>query len=91
MPVLRDTDASYYIREEGGALLVGPFERDTVAWSEHGVPEDFHSSLLEPCFDRLEGILEQAIAHCAADAASFAGEVRRLRHLGPFLPGAHAA
>ncbi len=62
IPVLRDTDASFYIREECGALLVGPFERDTVAWSEHGVPENFHSSLLEPCFDRLEGILEQVAA-----------------------------
>ena len=59
MPVMRDPEASYYIREENGALLVGPFERDTVAWAVNGIPEDFHSSLLEPNLDRLESILEQ--------------------------------
>ena len=30
VPVMRDPDASFYVREEGGALLVGPFERNTV-------------------------------------------------------------
>ena len=28
LPVLRDADASSYVRQEGGGLLVGPFERD---------------------------------------------------------------
>jgi dimethylglycine dehydrogenase len=27
LPVLRDADASYYVRQEGEALLLGPFER----------------------------------------------------------------
>ena len=58
LPVLRDADASFYVREEGGALLVGPFERDTVPWAVNGIPADFHSSLLEPDLDRLEVILE---------------------------------
>ena len=57
LPVLRDPDASFYIREEGGALLVGPFERDTVAWSVNGVPDSFKSDLLEPNLDRLEDVL----------------------------------
>ncbi len=57
MPVLRDPDASFYVREEGGALIVGPFERDTVTWSRDGVPDDFHSSLLPESLDRLEDVL----------------------------------
>lgn len=57
LPVLRDPRASYYVREEGGALLVGPFERNTKPWALGGIPEDFHSSLLPPDLDRLEDVL----------------------------------
>jgi dimethylglycine dehydrogenase len=57
LPILRDPDASFYVREEGGALLVGPFERNTRPWALDGVPDDFHSSLLPPDLDRLEDVL----------------------------------
>ncbi len=57
LPVLRDTDASFYVRGEGGALLVGPFERNTRPWALDGIPEDFHSSLLPADLDRLEDVL----------------------------------
>jgi dimethylglycine dehydrogenase len=57
LPVLREPMASYYVRSEGGALLVGPFERETVPWALDGIPEDFHSSLLPPALDRLEDVL----------------------------------
>ena len=57
LPILRDPDASFYVREEGGALLIGPFERDTVPWALDGIPENFHSSLLAPNLDRLEDVL----------------------------------
>jgi len=60
VPVMRDPDASFYVREEGGALLLGPFERNTVTWAVDGVPDDFHSSLLEPELERLETVLEAA-------------------------------
>jgi dimethylglycine dehydrogenase len=57
LPVLRDPDASFYVREEGGALIIGPFERHTKPWALDGVPDDFHSSLLPPDLDRLEDVL----------------------------------
>ncbi len=60
LPVLRDADASFYIREEGGALLVGAFERNTKPWALQGIPEDFHSRLLQPDLGRLEEVLEAA-------------------------------
>ncbi len=57
LPVLRDADASFYVRGEGGALLIGPFERHTRPWALDGIPEDFHSSLLPADLDRLEDVL----------------------------------
>ncbi len=57
LPVLRDPDESFYVREEGGGLLVGPFEAETVTWATDGVPEDFHSELLPPALERLETCL----------------------------------
>ncbi len=60
LPVLRDTDASYYVRREVDSLVVGPFEPETKPWGLDGIPEDFHSRLLEPALDRLEAVLEAA-------------------------------
>lgn len=60
LPVLRDPDHSFYVREEGGGLIIGPFERNTVPWALDGVPDDFHSSLLPPDLDRLEDVLAGA-------------------------------
>ena len=60
LPVLRDADASFYVRGEVDSLLVGPFEPHTEPWGLDGIPDDFHSRLLEPAFDRLESVLEAA-------------------------------
>jgi dimethylglycine dehydrogenase len=60
LPVLRDASASFYVREEGGGLLVGPFERDPKPWALEGIPEGFHSRLLPPDLDRLESVLAAA-------------------------------
>ncbi|MBW2231608.1 MAG: FAD-dependent oxidoreductase [Deltaproteobacteria bacterium] len=68
MPVLRDPDASFYVRAEGGALLVGPFERETVPWAADGIPEGFHSTLLEPDLDRLEVVLQEVATRVPAFA-----------------------
>src|SRR5205823_2951049 len=48
LPVLRDPDASYYVRQEGAGLLVGPFERSPKPWALDGVPDGFHGRLLPP-------------------------------------------
>jgi dimethylglycine dehydrogenase len=66
LPVLRDAAASFYVREEGGGLLVGPFERKPKPWALEGIPEDFHSRLLPPDLDRLEDVLEAAASRVPA-------------------------
>jgi dimethylglycine dehydrogenase len=68
LPVLRDPEASFYVRGEGEALVVGPFERNTRPWALEGIPEDFHSTLLPPDLDRLEEVLEAAARRVPAFA-----------------------
>jgi dimethylglycine dehydrogenase len=68
LPVLRDTDASFYVRGEGGGLLVGPFERETRPWGLNGIPDGFHSSLLPADLDRLEDVLAAAARRIPAFA-----------------------
>jgi dimethylglycine dehydrogenase len=60
LPVLRDADASYYVRQEGEALLLGPFERNPRPWALDGIPVGFHERLLPPDLDRLETQLAAA-------------------------------
>jgi dimethylglycine dehydrogenase len=63
LPVLRDPDGSYYVRQEGAGLLVGPFERGTKQWE---VEDGFHARLLPPALDRLEDSLADAAARLPA-------------------------
>ncbi len=60
LPVLRDPDHSYYVREEGRGLVVGPFEPRPLTWALDGVPFEFDQQLLPPNFDQIEGVLEVA-------------------------------
>jgi dimethylglycine dehydrogenase len=60
LPVLRDPDASYYVRQEGAGLLVGPFERNPQPWALDGVPEGFHGRLLPPDLEQIEPVLVAA-------------------------------
>jgi dimethylglycine dehydrogenase len=63
LPVLRDPDGSFYVRQEGAGLLVGPFERGTIPWE---VEDGFHARLLPPSLDRLEDCLAAAAARLPA-------------------------
>jgi dimethylglycine dehydrogenase len=59
-PVLRDADARWYMREERGGLILGPYERGAPAWAAYGVPEGFKAELLPPDLERLEWHIEEA-------------------------------
>jgi dimethylglycine dehydrogenase len=60
LPVLRDTQRSYYVREEGEGLLVGPFEREPLSWALDGVPFDFGQELLPASFDQISEVIGAA-------------------------------
>ncbi len=62
MPVLRESDASYYLREERQGLLLGIYERNAPACFVDGVPATFEKDLFPGDLDRLEPHIEAAIA-----------------------------
>ncbi|MGD9742535.1 MAG: FAD-dependent oxidoreductase [Dongiaceae bacterium] len=61
MAVLRESDASYYMREERQGLILGPYEKGAPAWAVDGVPDAFGQELLAPDLERLEPHINAAI------------------------------
>ena len=59
-PILRDADARWYMREERGGLILGPYEKGAPAWGAYGVPDGFKAELLPPDLERLEWHIEEA-------------------------------
>ncbi len=65
LPLLRDVDTSYYLRQEKSGMNLGPYERNCRAhWAapDDPMPEDFSFQLYPDDLDRLEGYLNDAIA-----------------------------
>ena len=60
LPIIRDPEESWYIRQERDGLIFGPYEKDAQPWSVDGVPEDFGADLLPPDLDRVESIVSLA-------------------------------
>ena len=63
MPMALDFAGEIYIRQEGGAMLLGTYEQDCRPWSEKTTPWDFGSQLLAPDMDRLTPELSVAFKH----------------------------
>ncbi|GGA30262.1 GcvT family protein [Neptunicoccus cionae] len=65
LPLLRDVDSSYYLRQEKTGLNLGPYERNCKAhWvtPEDPMPEDFSFQLYPDDLERLEWYMEDAMA-----------------------------
>lgn len=65
LPLLRDVDSSYYLRQEKYGLNLGPYERNCRAhWADpkDPMPEDFSFQLYPDDLDRLEWYIEDAMA-----------------------------
>ena len=60
LPVFRDPDNSFYARQEGEGLIIGPFERNPLTWALDGIPEGFHGQLLPPDLEQIEDCLVAA-------------------------------
>ena len=61
LPMLRDPDVSYYLRQEGKGFILGPYEPGGIPWAVDGVPADFGQELLQPSLDRIEDIMTTAM------------------------------
>lgn len=54
LPVLRDPDGPFYLRQESGSLLVGPYERKPHPWKPDGVEWDYAQQSLVTDLERFE-------------------------------------
>lgn len=65
LPLLRDVDSSYYLRQEKTGMNLGPYERNCRAhWAtpDDPMPEDFSFQLFPDDLDRLEWYLNDAVS-----------------------------
>ena len=65
LPLLRDVDSSYYLRQEKTGFNLGPYERNCKAhWVDPSdpMPEDFSFQLYPDDLERLEWYIEDAMA-----------------------------
>ena len=64
LPLLRDVDSSYYLRQEKNGMNLGPYERNCRAhWAtdDDPMPEDFSFQLYPDDLERLEWYLDDAV------------------------------
>ncbi|MEM8973772.1 MAG: FAD-dependent oxidoreductase [Pseudomonadota bacterium] len=64
LPLLRDVDSSYYLRQEKNGMNLGPYERNCKAhWTtpDDPMPEDFSFQLYPDDLERLEWYLNDAM------------------------------
>ncbi|CAL8320255.1 unnamed protein product [Lota lota] len=66
LPVIRDLEGSYYLRQERDGLLFGPYERMEKmvlqdSWVRDGVPPGFGKELFESDLDRIMDHVEMAM------------------------------
>jgi dimethylglycine dehydrogenase len=66
MGVLRESDASYYMREENGGLLLGPYENGAPCCYVNGPHQDSEYELFQPDLDRLMPYIDAAIKRVPA-------------------------
>ncbi|HSF94544.1 MAG TPA: FAD-dependent oxidoreductase [Thermohalobaculum sp.] len=87
LPLLRDVDSSYYLRQEKFGFNLGPYERNCKAhWvtPQDPMPEDFSFQLYPDDLDRLEWYLEDAMARVPVLAK--AGISKVINGPIPYLP-----
>lgn len=62
LPLLRDPDTSYYLRQERHGFILGPYEWKATPMWQDGLPDDFANQLWNDDFERLEPYIDDAIA-----------------------------
>lgn len=66
LPIIRDPEESWYVRQERDGLILGPYEKDAQVWSVDGCPPEFGADLMPPDLDRVEDIIMAAMARVPA-------------------------
>ncbi|MGH1412869.1 MAG: GcvT family protein [Pelagimonas sp.] len=87
LPMIRDVDSSYYLRQDKNGLNLGPYERNCKAhWvtSDDPMPEDFSFQLYPDDLERLEWYIEDAMAR--VPVLGTAGVGRNINGPIPYAP-----
>ncbi|APE44831.1 dimethylglycine dehydrogenase [Sulfitobacter alexandrii] len=87
VPLLRDVDTSYYLRQDKSGLNLGPYERNCKAhWvtPDDPMPEDFSFQLYPDDLERLEYYIEDAMAR--VPILGTAGVSRNINGPIPYAP-----
>ncbi|MEL6806697.1 MAG: FAD-dependent oxidoreductase [Pseudomonadota bacterium] len=87
LPIIRDVDVSYYLRQDKNGLNLGPYERNCKAhWitPDDPMPEDFSFQLYPDDLERLEFYIEDAMAR--VPALGTAGVGRNINGPIPYAP-----
>ena len=63
---MRDPEGSFYIRQDQGGMLIGPFEQAPRSWALDGIPDGFHNRLLDPDLEQIHDALEAVAARVPA-------------------------
>ena len=87
VPLLRDVDSSYYLRQDKHGLNLGPYERNCKAhWvtPDDPMPEDFSFQLYPDDLERLEWYIEDAMAR--VPILGTAGVGRNINGPIPYAP-----
>ena len=66
LPIIRDPEESWYLRQERDGFILGPYEADGRPWGVDGVPSGFGMELLPPEMDRIEPIAALAMERVPA-------------------------
>ncbi len=61
MGVLRESDGAWYMREENGGLILGPYEKGAPACYVHGPDDNSEYELFQEDLERLEPHIESAL------------------------------
>jgi dimethylglycine dehydrogenase len=70
LPLLRDPDISYYLRQERHGFILGPYEWQATAMWQDGIPENFAHQLWNDDLARLEPYIADACARVPALATA---------------------
>jgi len=70
LPMIRDPEESWYVRQERDGFIVGPYESDGRPWGVDGIPPEFGMELLPPDLDRVEPIVAMAMERVPALASA---------------------
>lgn len=68
LPMIRDPDESWYLRQERDGVIIGPYEKHGKPWAIDGVPPEFGMELLPEDLESIGDIAAMAMERVPASA-----------------------